>query len=123
MQDQAAPRDLSSLFNWTMTYHPASDVLEPYGALLPLPGRGEGRSTTSPAVPASSTLAGATVRPSYNTLSTPLRPTFLNTSSPHYVAYLSALRQGKTLPRLLPLGWSHYVDRDVGACLSVCVCL
>ncbi|KAK8391620.1 hypothetical protein O3P69_017272 [Scylla paramamosain] len=104
--------NLSSLFNWTMTYHPASDVLEPYGALLPLPDRGEGRSTTSPAT-STSTSAGSTVPPPHNNLSSPLRPTFLNSSSSPYVAYLSALRLGKTLPRLLPLGWSHYVDREV----------
>ncbi|MPC36299.1 hypothetical protein E2C01_029753 [Portunus trituberculatus] len=113
-QEEAAPRDLSSLFNWTMTYHPASDVLEPYGAILPLSHRGEGRSTTSPAAPASSTPPGSTLPPPHDSLSSHLRPTFLNPSSGPYVAYLSALRLGKTLPRLLPLGWSHYVDRDVG---------
>ncbi|XP_045128267.1 alpha-(1,3)-fucosyltransferase C-like isoform X2 [Portunus trituberculatus] len=111
--EEAAPRDLSSLFNWTMTYHPASDVLEPYGAILPLSHRGEGRSTTSPAAPASSTPPGSTLPPPHDSLSSHLRPTFLNPSSGPYVAYLSALRLGKTLPRLLPLGWSHYVDRDV----------
>ncbi|XP_071524419.1 alpha-(1,3)-fucosyltransferase C-like [Panulirus ornatus] len=89
-------RDLSELFNWTMTYHPASDVMEPYGALLPL-------------LPEESPLSKA---PTVATPFPSLRPALLDHTSAAYLAYMTALKRGYSLEEAVGPSWVPYVDRE-----------
>lgn len=82
-----------------MTYHPASDVMEPYGALMPLP------QVVSHSSPTPSVVTGA---PS-------LRPALLDHSSSTYLAYLTALNRGYSLEEAVGPSWVPYVGRGSGA--------
>ncbi|XP_050695229.1 alpha-(1,3)-fucosyltransferase C-like [Eriocheir sinensis] len=104
-----APRDLSGLFNWTMTYHPASDIMEPYGALLPLSADG---GPDEPPPPAPAAVSPLSISPRSRPPFTPIRPALLDATSSTHAAYLNALHHKKTLPRLLPSPWPRYVDRE-----------
>ncbi|XP_050701863.1 alpha-(1,3)-fucosyltransferase C-like [Eriocheir sinensis] len=75
---------LPDYFNWTMTYHRASDVMVPYGALLPLSGEAD-----------------------------PLRPALLDKSGPAYVSYLKALESATLLQGKREDGedWAAFLTR------------
>lgn len=108
LQKDGAPRDLSDLFNWTMTYHPSSDIMEPYGAMVPLSAGGGAKG-----LPA--------FRAKHSRSHMPLRAALLDTSSATYVSYLSAQHDKKTLPLLLPSPYTRYVERETGKLINTCV--
>nr|XP_045582466.1 alpha-(1,3)-fucosyltransferase C-like [Procambarus clarkii] len=96
-------QDLSPLFNWTMTYHPNSELMEPYGALLPVALEAPTRAT-EPLGPASSTRGGGDTHS--------LRPALLDHQNSAYKAYLEALVQGSSLEEVVGRSWVSFVDSD-----------
>ncbi|XP_047483693.1 alpha-(1,3)-fucosyltransferase C-like [Penaeus chinensis] len=90
---------LDNLFNWTMTYHPASNIMEPYGALIPRENATlsqDGLSTS------------AKTRRGF--LLTSLRPALLETESPFYEAYMNALHGSEGFEEIMGPSWVPYVD-------------
>ncbi|XP_042881467.1 alpha-(1,3)-fucosyltransferase C-like [Penaeus japonicus] len=90
---------LDNLFNWTMTYHPASSIMEPYGALIPR----ENYTHSQDALSSSATRGKSS-------LLTSLRPALLDTNSRSYEAYMRALHGSETFEEIMGPSWVPYVD-------------
>lgn len=102
-QAKATGHRLDNLFNWTMTYHPASNIMEPYGALVPRENATLSRDGLS---------TSAKTRRGFLLMS--LRPALLDTESPVYEAYMDALHGSDAFEDIMGPSWVPYVDWTTG---------
>ncbi|KAK8736377.1 hypothetical protein OTU49_004966 [Cherax quadricarinatus] len=110
--------ELSGLFNWTMTYHSASQIMEPYGGLIPRKLQVSGapkdllRAGAPKALPQTGVPQALRQVHDPHPPTPPLRPALLDIPSPAYKAYLRALDRGSSLEEVMGASWSPFVERD-----------
>ncbi|XP_066976537.1 alpha-(1,3)-fucosyltransferase C-like [Macrobrachium rosenbergii] len=107
--------DPSTLFNWTMTYHPDSEIMEPYGALIPF-FQAEATEETMTAKPTRSegTHKDDLSSFSFFNLSSSLRPALVDTSTDTYRKYELLLQRAPSVTELMDSPWTPNLHFDKG---------
>ncbi|XP_068229265.1 alpha-(1,3)-fucosyltransferase C-like [Palaemon carinicauda] len=101
--------DPGRLFNWTMTYHPDSEIMEPYGALIPVLHTAAQAEALTEASHKDDLYAF-----NFFNVSSNLRPALVDTSTDAYRKYELLLRRSPSVTELMDSPWTPNLHFDKG---------